>query len=87
MFLAFSSDSYCLFSVLLEANELSARENELKSAKNEPEAEEAMEVDIKEESDDEKPILKTAKNEDEMAKVDMKKLEKLKNLNVTAKFG
>ena len=46
-----------------------------------------MEVDIKEESDDEQLVLKTAKNEDEMAKVDMKKLEKLKNLKVTAKFG
>jgi hypothetical protein len=76
-----------MFSVLLEANELSARENELKIAKNEPETEEAMEVDIKEESDDENLILKAVKNEDEMAKVDMKKLEKLKNLKVTAKFG
>ena len=46
-----------------------------------------MEVDIKEESDDENLILKAVKNEDEMAKVDMKKLEKLKNLKVTAKFG
>ena len=46
-----------------------------------------MEVDIKEESDDEQLVLKAGKNEAEMAQVDMKKLEKLKNLKVTAKFG
>lgn len=69
----------------MEANELSARKNELKTGKNE--AEEAMEVDIKEESDDEQVNLQAEKKEIEMAKVNMKKLEKLKNLQVTAKFG
>ena len=45
--------------------------------------EEPMEVDIKEEPEDEKPILE----KNEMEKISMKKLEKLKNLKVTAKFG
>jgi len=76
-----------LLNTLLEANELSARKNELKTGKNEAEVEEEMEVDIKEESDNEQVNLQAEKKESEMAKVNMKKLEKLKNLQVTAKFG
>jgi len=72
-----------LLNSLLEANELSARKEELKNVKNEPGVEEPMEVDIKEEPEDEKPILE----KNEMEKNNMKKFEKLKNLKVTAKFG
>ncbi|CAG5104093.1 Oidioi.mRNA.OKI2018_I69.chr1.g1090.t1.cds [Oikopleura dioica] len=80
-----------LLNTLLEANELSTRQNELARAKTAPKEDaEPMEIDEKNEnSDDEtsEPLINLKPKEEEVTRVNLKKLGKLKNLEVTAKFG